>query len=98
MDHIKERLEPNWSIERIIDWGAGTGSGLWYVSLEGIMSSVFMDHLHRASSHALQKIVGAERMDLKLSESTLMSYIGIEKRVGLSRIGKRLLKGEWYFL
>lgn len=29
LDHIKRRLEPSWKIERIIDWGAGTGSGLW---------------------------------------------------------------------
>ncbi|KAJ7492197.1 Rsm22-domain-containing protein [Mycena latifolia] len=28
-DHIKHRLEPEWRVERIIDWGAGTGSGLW---------------------------------------------------------------------
>lgn len=29
-DHIKRRLEPSWRVERIIDWGAGTGSGLWF--------------------------------------------------------------------
>ena len=32
MDHLRERLGPDWSVGRIIDWGAGTGSGLWYVS------------------------------------------------------------------
>lgn len=31
LDHLKQRLGPDWSIERVIDWGAGTGSGLWYV-------------------------------------------------------------------
>lgn len=30
LDHVKRRLEPEWRVERIIDWGAGTGSGLWY--------------------------------------------------------------------
>ncbi|KAJ7431224.1 hypothetical protein B0H11DRAFT_1941990 [Mycena galericulata] len=29
LDHVKRRLEPQWRVERIIDWGAGTGSGLW---------------------------------------------------------------------
>jgi ribosomal protein RSM22 (predicted rRNA methylase) len=29
LDHVKRRLEPDWRVERIIDWGAGTGSGLW---------------------------------------------------------------------
>lgn len=29
LDHVKRRLEPEWRVERIIDWGAGTGSGLW---------------------------------------------------------------------
>lgn len=27
--HLKLRLEPEWEVDRIIDWGAGTGSGLW---------------------------------------------------------------------
>ncbi|KAJ7103114.1 mitochondrial small ribosomal subunit Rsm22-domain-containing protein [Mycena belliarum] len=29
LQHVKRRLEPEWRVERIIDWGAGTGSGLW---------------------------------------------------------------------
>lgn len=33
-------------------------------------------------------------MDLQISTSTLTSYVGIEKREGLSQIGKRLLKGS----
>ncbi|KAG6851369.1 hypothetical protein H0H93_005767 [Arthromyces matolae] len=28
-NHIKQRLEPSWKVERIINWGAGTGSGIW---------------------------------------------------------------------
>ncbi|KZT27577.1 Rsm22-domain-containing protein [Neolentinus lepideus HHB14362 ss-1] len=28
-DHVKRRLGPEWKVGRIIDWGAGTGSGLW---------------------------------------------------------------------
>lgn len=30
-DHVKRRLGPSWSVEQVIDWGAGTGSGLWLV-------------------------------------------------------------------
>lgn len=33
LHHIKSRLEPDWEVNRIIDWGAGTGSGLWYVEV-----------------------------------------------------------------
>lgn len=29
LDHVKRRLGPDWKVGRIIDWGAGTGSGLW---------------------------------------------------------------------
>lgn len=29
-DHVRQRLGPSWSIQRVIDWGCGTGSGLWY--------------------------------------------------------------------
>jgi len=30
LDHVKRRLEREWNVERVIDWGTGTGSGLWY--------------------------------------------------------------------
>jgi ribosomal protein RSM22 (predicted rRNA methylase) len=30
LDHVKRRLGPTWKIERVIDWGAATGSGLWF--------------------------------------------------------------------
>ena len=33
LDHTKKRLGPSWQIERVIDWGAGTGSGLWSVNI-----------------------------------------------------------------
>lgn len=29
-DHVKRRLESTWRVERVINWGAGTGSGLWF--------------------------------------------------------------------
>jgi len=33
LDNVKQRLGPEWQIEKVIDWGAGTGSGLWLVNL-----------------------------------------------------------------
>jgi len=32
LDHVKHRLGPEWQIERVVDWGTGTGSGLWLVN------------------------------------------------------------------
>lgn len=29
--HVKQRLERDWKVQRVIDWGTGAGSGLWYV-------------------------------------------------------------------
>ena len=29
LDHVKQRLGPNWAVQHVIDWGAGTGSSLW---------------------------------------------------------------------
>lgn len=31
LNHVKQRLGPELNIRRVIDWGAGTGSGLWSV-------------------------------------------------------------------
>ncbi|GJE86251.1 Rsm22-cox11 tandem protein [Phanerochaete sordida] len=77
LHHTKQRLGSEWSVQHVIDWGAGTGSGLW------------------ASTHAFQKppVEGAEVDEVQFVKSTLASYIGIEKRDGLVKIGKRLLKG-----
>lgn len=75
-DHLKQRLGPDWSVQHVIDWGAGTGSGLW------------------ASSYAFQKPQeDIDNGEVQFVKSTLASYIGIEKREGLVKIGKRLLKG-----
>lgn len=27
--HIKQRLGPDWKPGRVLDWGAGSGSGIW---------------------------------------------------------------------
>ena len=40
-EHVKRRLEPSWKVERIIDWGAGTGSGLWSVTITPVAKGAF---------------------------------------------------------
>lgn len=72
-DHIKQRLGPEWNVGRVVDWGSGTGSGLW------------------ASAHAFQRSTG-DTEDPRVADSTMVSYVGIERREGLVNIGRRLLR------
>ncbi|KAL4251512.1 Mitochondrial RNA Methyltransferase [Abortiporus biennis] len=74
-DQLKHRLGPDWRPEHIIDWGSGTGSGLW------------------ASLYAFQKpqpvdAIGSE--DPTVGNTTISSYLGLDKRDGLVSIAKRL--------
>ncbi|KAJ7755072.1 Rsm22-domain-containing protein [Mycena maculata] len=78
LDHVKRRLEPEWRVERIMDWGAGTGSGLW-------SGAYTFQEPHTAEE---QK----NTVDLAISNTTVRQYIGIDKREGLVAIGKRLLR------
>lgn len=32
LSHVKRRLEASWNVRHVVDWGAGTGSGLWAAS------------------------------------------------------------------
>ncbi|KAG7452133.1 Rsm22-domain-containing protein [Guyanagaster necrorhizus] len=76
LSHVKHRIGPEWLVERVVDWGAGTGSVLW------------------AALHVFQK-PDIERPveQLKAADSTLDSYLGIDKRDGLVEMGKRILHG-----
>ncbi|KAI0361117.1 Rsm22-domain-containing protein [Trametes cingulata] len=78
LDHVKQRLGPEWQVRRVIDWGAATGSALW------------------ASGHAFQRDVDEnarpDMTNMQMAESSLESYLGIDKREGLVRIGKRLIR------
>lgn len=40
LDHLSHRLGNNWVVERLIDWHAGTGSGLWYALVLSIPRTV----------------------------------------------------------
>ncbi|KAJ7016844.1 mitochondrial small ribosomal subunit Rsm22-domain-containing protein [Mycena alexandri] len=78
LDHVKRRLEPEWRVERIIDWGAGTGSGLW-------SGAHAFQEPHASEEHK-------EVVDLVISNTTVRHYLGIDKREGLVSVGKRLLR------
>ncbi|KAK7058621.1 37S ribosomal protein S22 [Paramarasmius palmivorus] len=79
LEHLKHRMGPGYNISRVIDWGAGTGSGLW------------------AALHTFQQNIAQDAPDdpeaTRSSDSTIESYLAIEKRPGLTTIGKRLLLG-----
>ncbi|KAJ7610970.1 Rsm22-domain-containing protein [Roridomyces roridus] len=77
-DHVKRRLGPEWRVERIIDWGAGTGSGLWSGAY------AFQD------PHTPEE--QKEPVDLVLSNTTVRHYLGVDKRDGLVTVAKRLLR------
>ncbi|KAJ7150294.1 Rsm22-domain-containing protein [Mycena filopes] len=77
-DHVKRRLEPEWRVERIIDWGAGTGSGLW-------SGAYAFQELHTSEEPK-------EVTDLVISNTTVRHYLGVDKREGLVAVGKRLLR------
>lgn len=52
--------------------------------------------IHRAASHAFQKPPTAdthEHPDLQVSNSTVSTYVGIDKRMGLVQVARRLLQG-----
>ena len=93
LDHVKERLGSKWQIERVIDWCAGTGSGLWLVML--FVHTPVLIHNYRASACTFQKLRGTDMENLSLGDSEIQSYLGIDKRDGLVAIAKRLLQGEF---
>ncbi|GBE77480.1 Rsm22-cox11 tandem protein 2, mitochondrial [Sparassis crispa] len=78
LNHVKQRLGPGWSIDRVIDWGCGTGTGLWATS-HSFQKEVQLELLPSVD-------------DAQLSSSSVSTYLGIDKREGLVSIGKRLLK------
>ncbi|OSX67019.1 hypothetical protein POSPLADRAFT_1164299 [Postia placenta MAD-698-R-SB12] len=78
LDHVKRRLEPDWTIERVIDWGSGTGTGLW-ASSYSFPKQAYQDNY-------------ADADDAQLSRSTVSTYLGIDRREGLVNIGRRLVE------
>ncbi|KAL1739148.1 mitochondrial small ribosomal subunit Rsm22-domain-containing protein, partial [Schizophyllum fasciatum] len=77
--HIRQRLEPDFRLERVLDWGSGAGSGVW------ASMHVFQEKLPDGT-------YDTDLNSLRISNSTISSYQNIEKREGLRMIGKRLLR------
>jgi len=64
-------------VQNVLDWGAGTGSALW------------------AASYAFQKpniSSNEEGNEVTLSSTAIANYVGIEKRRGLTSVGRQLLE------
>ncbi|KZT08624.1 Rsm22-domain-containing protein [Laetiporus sulphureus 93-53] len=78
LDHAKQRLGPQWRVERVIDWGSGAGAGLWASS-----------HSFRATAH---EDANPGTHNAQISHSNMSSYTGIDKRMALVKVGERLLK------
>ncbi|KAF8624223.1 hypothetical protein AX15_005989 [Amanita polypyramis BW_CC] len=79
LNHVRRRLGPSWTVQDVVDWGAAAGSGLW------------------ASVHSFQILSPEEGPTeaeyFRLSDSSISSYTGVDKRDGLISIGKRLMNG-----
>jgi hypothetical protein len=97
LDHVKQRLGSEWQIERVIDWGAGTGSGLWLVNALLVHVPLLTSHC-RASAYSFQATHGTDMEKLSLGDSKIQSYLGIDKREGLVAIAKRLLQSKLFAL
>ncbi|KAH9050521.1 Rsm22-domain-containing protein [Lactarius hengduanensis] len=73
---VKSRLGPQWSVQNVLDWGAGTGSALWAACYAFQKPSSPDD----------------EDSQVALSSTAIVKYVGIEKRSGLVNIGNQLLE------
>ncbi|KAH9178851.1 Rsm22-domain-containing protein [Lactarius sanguifluus] len=73
---VKSRLGPQWSVQNVLDWGAGTGSALWAACYAFQKPSFPED----------------EDSQVALSSTAIVKYVGIEKRSGLVSIGNQLLE------
>ncbi|CAA7264757.1 unnamed protein product [Cyclocybe aegerita] len=77
LHHVKLRMEPGWEIEQVMDWGAGTGSGLW-ASLYSFQQPSSSDNVHdktamtsKITSYvAIDKRDGLVAIGKKLVDST----------------------------
>lgn len=76
LHHVNCRLEPEWKVRRVIDWGTGTGSGLW-AAVHAFRETADQEH---------------DLQDKQISGSSVSSFLAIENRDGLASVGKRLLR------
>ncbi len=61
------------------------------------VTTIFIFHDDRAAAHVFQKPLtpdsSSEPVDAQIMNSTVATYLGLDKREGLVSIGRRLLKG-----
>ncbi|THH19690.1 hypothetical protein EW146_g1524 [Bondarzewia mesenterica] len=77
LDHARLRLGSNWNVETVLDWGAGTGSGLWAAA-----------HVFQKGASEDRSALESR----SIADSTIANYVGVDKREGLLSIGKRLIQ------
>ncbi|KAH8835675.1 mitochondrial small ribosomal subunit Rsm22-domain-containing protein [Flagelloscypha sp. PMI_526] len=79
-NHLRHRLGTTLRIGSVMDWGSATASGFW------------------AAAYAFQNSFETEDLELgdsqkQIKNTSLESYIGFDKREGLTKVGKELLAG-----
>jgi hypothetical protein len=96
LHQAKRRLGPEWNVNKVIDWGAGTGSALWWVSTLAWKWSIVLTFsvYERASLYSFQKsapqATACTANEAEIAGSSIVECIGIDKRDGLVTIGRQL--------
>ncbi|OAX42679.1 Rsm22-domain-containing protein [Rhizopogon vinicolor AM-OR11-026] len=62
LHHVKHRLGAEWNVQRVIDWGAGTGSGLW-ASLNTFQKPTSASEEPRLSTTNIITYLGIDKRD-----------------------------------
>ncbi|KAG6865333.1 hypothetical protein C0991_003433 [Blastosporella zonata] len=107
-DHLKRRLEPSYKVERVIDWGAATGSGLWFCPHDGAcplhhpgsarLTCGFSQRIQRPSFVRKTKHSGVGHEDIEYSYVVIRRGprpISSTSNIGrLGEVGRRALERE----
>ncbi|KAF8526309.1 Rsm22-domain-containing protein [Hysterangium stoloniferum] len=89
LNELKNRLGKDWAqnVERFVEWGSGTGAGMW-AALHTFQKPP-QPPSPDPSEPTPETILSS---DPKIANSSLVSYVAIEKRDGLSSIARRLIR------
>ena len=86
----KWRLGPLWNVTNVIDFGSGAGSGIWYEFQPSCYFNAAYTRI-RAAMHSFQ-VPDSKILEPRVSQSTIESYISIDKRNTLITLAKKLAK------
>lgn len=94
--HIKWRMEEGFKIKRVYEWGGALGSGLWagLCAFPSQGKRAHQDFSQRGRSGDGEVDEEGER-GYRVRESSLKLYRMYDKNEGLTRMGQRLLSGEF---